>query len=83
MRRVSSSYLASLGNLESNRAELLAGAVAKYPGVSYDVDLYYRLLRFDFSDELKAALAFYFDQAYSLGLLDKVDSINYWTDQEI
>jgi len=44
----------------------------------YRNDTYYRLLRFEFTDELKGALEYYYEQAGEMGFLPGVDGIRYY-----
>lgn len=75
---VSGSFRLSLNDLRDNRRDVVKYAGEKYPHITYDIDHYYNLLKFDFTDALKTALEFYFSEAASLGLLDPVKKINYF-----
>jgi chorismate dehydratase len=75
---VISSYRESLKCLETERDELILQAGRRYPEVMYDIDTYYKLLKFDFSSDLKKALKFYFEEAWKMGLLRKVQEIKYY-----
>ncbi len=77
VREVSESFRLSLNDLRDNRREVVKCAGEKYPHITYDIDHYYNLLKYDFTDDLKAALEFYFAEAASMGLLDEVKKINY------
>lgn len=77
VREVSESFRLSLNDLHNNRRDVVKYAGEKYPHITYDIDHYYNLLKFEFTAELKAALAFYFSEAASLGLLDRVAKINF------
>ncbi len=74
---VSGSFRLSLNDLRDNRRDVVQFAGEKYPHITYDIDHYYNLLKFDFTDDLKRALEFYFSEAYSMSLLDEVKKINY------
>jgi chorismate dehydratase len=74
---VSESFRLSLNDLRDNRFDVVKYAGEKYPHITYDIDHYYNLLKFDFTDDLKKALEFYFAEAASMGLLDEVKNINY------
>jgi chorismate dehydratase len=74
---VSESFRQSLLDLQNNRRDVVKFAGEKYPHITYDIDHYYNLLKFDFSDDLKAALEFYFKEAASMGFLEEVKNINY------
>lgn len=76
--RVVESYRNSLACLQSERSALIDAARAKYPDVAYDIDTYYRLLRFEFTDELKSALAYYYAQAGEMRLIPRVEEIRYY-----
>jgi chorismate dehydratase len=69
------SYRESLAVLESQREVIVSAAAEKYPRIPYDIDGYYSLLRFNFTDHLREALQFYFNEAASLGLLNPVKEI--------
>ncbi len=72
------SYSASLADLRTNEALVVASASKKYPDIKYNISHYYDLLKFNFGDEFKKALLFYFNEAYTLGLLNKVDSLKFY-----
>jgi chorismate dehydratase len=74
---VSESFRLSLNDLRDNRLDVVKFAGEKYPHITYDIDHYYNLLKFDFTDELKTALEFYYSEAASIGLLDEVKRINF------
>ncbi len=78
IRRVAESYRLSLNDLKNNRRDVVRFAGERYPHITYDIDYYYHLLKFDFTDELKKALQFYFAEGASMGLLDRVEKINYF-----
>lgn len=72
------SYSASLAYMRSNESVVVAAAAEKYPAIKYDISHYYTLLKFDFAEEFKKALMFYFNEAHSLGLLNRVDSLKFY-----
>jgi chorismate dehydratase len=74
---VSGSFRLSLNDLRDNRPDVVKYAGEKYPHITYDIDHYYNLLKFDFTDELKTALKFYYAEAASIGLLDEVKNIEF------
>jgi chorismate dehydratase len=78
IERVVDSYYNSLACLETERSALIDAARAKYPDVAYDIDTYYRLLRFEFTHELKSALEYYYARAGEMGLIPKVREIRYY-----
>ncbi len=71
------SYRQSLCCLETERDSLIQKASERYPDIQYDISTYYRLLQYNFTEELKDALRFYFDLAAELGLLNKVERLNF------
>lgn len=77
LKQVYLSYKKSLTDLKENESAVIEKAREKYPGIKYDIRHYYNLLKFEFTDELKEALRFYYDEAYSLGLIKRVDKINF------
>ncbi len=79
LRSVISSFKRSLRYLEEDRETLIRKAEEKYPYILFDLDEYYRLLKFEFSDDLKRALEYYFQQAGEAGLLAPVGEIRYFT----
>ncbi len=76
--RVIESYNKSLLCLHTEREALIACAAKKYPEIHYDIDTYYTLLKFEFTHDLKQALQFYFTEAASLGLLKKVEGLQFY-----
>ncbi|PKL17617.1 MAG: hypothetical protein CVV49_10195 [Spirochaetae bacterium HGW-Spirochaetae-5] len=74
---VSESFRLSLNDLRDNRFDVVKYAGEKYPHITYDIDHYYNLLKFDFTDDLKKTLEFYFSEAASMGLLDEVKRIEF------
>lgn len=66
---VVSSYKKSLRCLSESREDLIAKAGERYPDISHDIGGYYDLLRFEFSEDLKNALKFYYKTAEELNLL--------------
>ena len=72
------SYHNALECLKNEKSDLIAEAVRKYPDVEYDIDEYYNLLQFEFTDDLKEALNFYFKTAGDLELIRKVERLKYF-----
>lgn len=72
---VCTSYRLSLDQLAHSPDALIAGAQRRYPAIAYDIAKYYSLLKFEFTQQLKDALLFYFSSAYELGLLPRVSSL--------
>ena len=71
------SYHASLQCLKTDKKELIQKARDRYPDIIYDIDNYYDLLKFEFSDEMKKALMFFFNAGSELGLIKKVEKLQY------
>ena len=72
-----SSFRASISMLSQDRNSVIKAASARYPDVIYDIDNYYKTLQFGFSDDLKQALRFYFEQAEELGLIEKAPMLSF------
>jgi chorismate dehydratase len=77
IKSVISSYHHSIDCLEEEKELVVAKARAKYPDIIYDINSYFDLLQFKFDDELKKALMFYYTAAGEMGLLKKVNKLNY------
>jgi len=77
IKAVISSYHASLRCLEDKKEEVIQKAKQRYPDIIYDIDNYYDLLEFEFTDDLKKALMFYYSVGAQLGLIKKVDTLKY------
>lgn len=77
IRAVVNSYRASLRCLAEERPELAAKASLKYPGVTRDIDDYLATLRYEFTDDRKDALKYYFSAASELGLLKEVKGLEF------
>ncbi len=77
IRDVCRSYRTSLKFLKEQRELLVSRASAKYPEIRYDISMYYNFLRFEFTDELKDALAFYFKEAAAAGVLAEVKDLEF------
>lgn len=69
------SYTRSLFCLESERQRLIQKARGKYPLIKSDIDAYYRVLQYSFTDIRKEALVFYLLSAGELGLIRKVGGL--------
>ncbi|MFO7838521.1 MAG: menaquinone biosynthesis protein [Desulfosalsimonadaceae bacterium] len=80
IRAVVRSFRRSLELLETENKTVIRHARQKYPDVDYDIKSYYRLLQFDFSDELKDALCYYFRAAAAQGLLAPVPELRFWNE---
>jgi chorismate dehydratase len=77
IQSVISSYHRSLNCLEEEKEYVVSKARAKYPDIIYDINGYFDLFRFEFVDDLKKALMFYYSVAGEMGLLKKVTRLNY------
>jgi len=78
IKSVVSSYHGSLRSLEQEKENVVSLAKAKYPDIVYDINGYFDLLQFKFDDDLKKALMFYYEVASEMGLLKKVNGLNYF-----
>lgn len=74
---VVSSYHQSLNCLEDQKERVVSKANAKYPDIIYDISSYFDLLQFKFSEDLKKALMFYYTVAGEMGLIKRVQQLNY------
>ncbi|MBI4350155.1 MAG: menaquinone biosynthesis protein [Elusimicrobia bacterium] len=77
VKAVVGSYRASLRCLIEERPELAAGAALKYPGLTCDINGYLETLRYEFTNNRKDALKFYFTAAAELGLLKEVKRLQF------
>jgi len=77
VKAVLDSYRLSLACLKDQKDLVIRKAAQKYDDVFYDLDEYYKTLCFEFTDELKSALMFYFDQAAGLGLIKPVKRLTF------
>ena len=72
---VCASYRASLDELAKKPDAVIEKARQRYPNIAYDIAHYYTLLKFEFTEELKQALMYYYTMAAKLGLLPQVPSL--------
>jgi chorismate dehydratase len=79
IKSVISSYHRSLHCLEEEKEHVVSKAREKYPDIVYDINGYFNLLAFEFDDDLKKALLFYYAIAGEMGLIRKVTRLNYLT----
>jgi len=79
IKNVVSSYHKSLQYLADEKKDLYKAATKHYPAIQKDIETYYNLLQFEFTEDLKKALAFYFEKAGELGLTKKVAALEYLT----
>jgi chorismate dehydratase len=77
IKAVISSYHTSLKYLKEKKDEVIVRALQRYPDIIYDIDSYYDLLEFEFTEDLKKALMFYFSVAGDLGFIKKVERLRY------
>ncbi len=77
IKSVISSYRRSLRCLKEDKEDVIAKAKERYPDIIYDIDDYYDHLEFDFTDDLKKALMFYYSIAEEMGLLKKMKGLRY------
>lgn len=75
---VISSYRASLECLKNEPAMVIRKAGERYRGIHFDIQQYYSLLQFVFTEQLKQALAFYYDTAAEMGLLKRIGRLDYF-----
>ena len=69
IRKVIKSYQSSIECLKQEKEQVIKCAAKKYPDINYDIDRYFNLLKFEFTDELKSALIFYLSLAGDTGFL--------------
>lgn len=74
---VINSYKSSIRCLLEEKEAVVNKAMQKYPDISYDIDSYYKTLQFEFNDNLKNALLYYFKTANELNLVEKVESLHF------
>lgn len=77
IKAVVSSYHSSLRFLKEEKKKVVSKAKAKYPDIIYDINGYFDLLQFKFDEDLKKALMFYYSVAGEMGLIKKVEKLNY------
>ena len=77
IKSVISSYHKSLKCLKEEKDKVIRKAKERYPDIVYDIDEYYDLLEFEFTDDLKKALMFYYSIAGEMGLIKKVEGLQY------
>jgi len=75
---VCASYRASLNELANNPGDVIEKARQRYPHIAYDIEHYYTLLKFEFTEELKQALMYYYTMAARLGLLPQVPLLHFY-----
>lgn len=78
VKAVIASYRLSLDRLKNEKDLVIRNAARKYDDVLYDLDEYYKTLKFEFTDQLKAALMFYFEQGAALGLIKPVRHLTFF-----
>ena len=75
---VIASYRESLECLKKERETVIRKAGEKYPDIAFDIGQYYTILQFVFTDRLKSALMFYYNTAADLGLLKRVEKLEFY-----
>ena len=78
IKSVVSSYHSSLRCLTQEKDLVILKAKEKYPDIVYDISGYYDRLQFEFSEDLKNALMFYYSVAGEMGLIKRVSKIEYF-----
>jgi chorismate dehydratase len=78
-----SSYQQSLKCLKNEKTKVIKNAKQKYPDIIYDINNYYDLLKFEFTDELKKALMFYFLEGANLNLIQRTENVTFYTGQTL
>lgn len=74
------SFKHSLGDLKADRKTIIEKAGKKYPNIHYSIDEYFKLLKYEFTSELKEALLFFYEEAASLHLLPSVNGMEFFRD---
>jgi chorismate dehydratase len=82
MKATIDSFHKSIACFDLEREKLIRKAEEKYPSVEYDVDSYYRVLKYSFNDDLRSALTFYLQSAAELGLLKNVGRERFLDDSD-
>ena len=79
---IMASYKKSLECLKNKKAILIAKAAQKYPEVIYDINQYYDVLKFEFTDDLKKALKFYFSEGANLNLIKETRNLTFFNTED-
>ena len=77
IRNIIRSYHLSIECLKREKENVIRCAATKYPDIDYDIERYFRLLKFEFTDELKKGLMFYLAEAGEMGFLRPVSKIEF------
>jgi chorismate dehydratase len=77
IRHVIRAYHSSIECLKQEKKRVIACAAAKYPDIDYDINQYFSLLKFEFTDELKNALMFYLSLAGEMGFLKPASEVEF------
>lgn len=77
IRNIIRCYHNSIECLKQEKEKVIACAAKKYPDIDYDINRYFSLLKFEFTDELKQALMFYLSEAGAMGFLKPVSRIEF------
>ena len=78
IQMIISSYKKSLECLKNEKKKIILKATQKYPDVIYDINNYYDVLKFEFTDELKKALMFYFAEGADLNLIKETRNLTFF-----
>ncbi len=79
IREVTGSFRRSIECLKQEKERVIACAAKKYPEIDYDIQRYFSLLKFEFTDELKDALMFYLSEAAEMGFLKVIPKLEFLT----
>jgi chorismate dehydratase len=79
IRKVIRSYHLSMECLKHEKEKVITCAAAKYPDIDFDINRYFSLLKFEFTDELKNALIFYLSIAEEMGFLKLISRLEFLT----
>lgn len=77
VQKIIRSYNLSLAYLRDYEDEVVTRAGERYPEMGIDIAHYYRLLKFQFTRQLKEALLFYYREAADMGLVESVEEIGF------
>ena len=78
LNAIISSYKKSLECLKKDKKTVIEKASEKYPDIIYDIDKYYTLLKFEFTEELKKALLFYYQEGANLNLIRETRELTFF-----
>jgi chorismate dehydratase len=75
IQRIITSYRESISCIKSEKQIVVQKAKERYPDIIYDIDFYFSLFQFDFTDNLKESLLYYYKLAEEMNLLKKTDKL--------